>query len=97
MKAALVLLIFALGSATALAETVRIPVGQQGENKLSTPQTGTSKTDVLDQYGEPEQQSGPVGDPAIYRWDYREFVVYFEDDRVIHAVIKFEPKVASDS
>ncbi|MCP8898794.1 DUF2845 domain-containing protein [Gilvimarinus xylanilyticus] len=97
MKAALIFLVFTLASANLLAETVRIPIGQQGEHSQATPQTGDSKAQVLEKYGDPTQQSGPVGDPAIYRWDYQDFVVYFEDDRVIHAVIKFEPKVASDS
>ena len=78
----------------AAAETLRIPIGQQGE-EITTPTTGTTKAKVQEQYGEPQSQSGPVGDPAIYRWEYTDFVVYFENDWVIHSVIKFEPKVAT--
>jgi hypothetical protein len=42
---------------------------------------------VLKQYGEPKQRSGPVGDPPISTWDYGDFVVYFENQYVIHAVV----------
>jgi hypothetical protein len=39
-------------------------------------------------YGAPQSRKPAVGDPPISRWDYPKFVVYFEYDRVIHAVIK---------
>ena len=29
-----------------------------------------------------------VGEPPITRWEYRNMIVYFEYDRVIHAVMK---------
>jgi len=29
-----------------------------------------------------------VGDPPISRWEYADFTVYFEYDRVVHAVLK---------
>lgn len=37
----------------------------------------------------PESRRSPVGDPPIStRWDYGEFVVFFEYDKVIHSVTK---------
>ena len=42
---------------------------------------------VLAAYGEPKQCSGPVGEPPISHWVYPDFVVYYEYDRVIHAVV----------
>lgn len=37
-------------------------------------------------YGAPAQRYPAVGRPPISRWDYPGFVVFFENDRVIHAV-----------
>ncbi|WP_020210375.1 hypothetical protein [Gilvimarinus chinensis] len=90
-------LALAFAAQLSVADTVRIPVGQQGEASLPTPNTGTTKAKVKSEYGEPQQQSGPVGDPAIYRWDYSDFVVYFENDRVIHSVTKFQAKVTQEN
>ncbi|HEY7884895.1 MAG TPA: hypothetical protein VIC08_08130 [Cellvibrionaceae bacterium] len=78
---------------TASADVLRIPVGQQqADISANLPATGTSKTQVEQRYGDPAERSGPVGEPSIYRWDYPEFTVYFENDRVIHAVVKFVAK-----
>jgi len=43
---------------------------------------------VQARFGAPAAVSGPVGEPPITRWDYDEFVVVFEHNRVIHAVEK---------
>jgi hypothetical protein len=73
-----------------LAETVRIPIGQQTET--SKPRTGTTKATVEAQFGEPISKQGPVGDPPISTWEYADFVVYFEHDHVIHSVAKHRPQ-----
>ena len=36
----------------------------------------------------PQDIKGPVGEPPISQWHYQDFVVYFEGNRVIHAVVK---------
>jgi len=36
----------------------------------------------------PAERHEAVGQPPITRWDYPTFSVYFENDRVIHAVAK---------
>lgn len=41
---------------------------------------------VLDAVGEPQQMIDPVGEPPITRWQYTNYMVYFERDRVITAV-----------
>jgi hypothetical protein len=41
---------------------------------------------VKEIFGEPQKQAPAVGDPPITRWIYQDFTVYFEYDRVIHAV-----------
>jgi len=37
-------------------------------------------------FGEPDKIVSAVGDPPITRWQYPEYVVYFEYDRVITSV-----------
>jgi hypothetical protein len=52
------------------------------------PTRGMTQARVEAKYGAPQSRKPAVGDPPISRWDYPKFVVYFEYDRVIHAVIK---------
>ncbi len=59
------------------------PTSQNGQ-----PQRGSTKADVLAQFGEPAARRGAVGDPPISSWEYAPFVVYFERDYVLHAVAK---------
>lgn len=46
---------------------------------------GASKNQVQEQYGQPRDIIGPVGDPPITRWVYSDFAVVFEYDRALHA------------
>lgn len=50
------------------------------------PERGRTMATVRSRLGEPQRVLGPVGDPPITRWVYREFTVYFEHDRVLHSV-----------
>ena len=57
------------------------------------PKPGMSMTAVESTYGAPAQRHAAVGgsiaeQPPITRWDYAAFSVYFENDRVIHAVAR---------
>ena len=45
-----------------------------------------TQTRVEANFGAPQNRRAPVGDPPITRWEYAEFVVFFEYDKVIHAV-----------
>ena len=54
----------------------------------STPARGMTAASVESKYGSPDAKVAPVGDPPISRWEYSNFVVFFEYDRVIHAVVK---------
>lgn len=81
--------------APALAETVAIPLGQQGRAwQVEAPRHGLNKAQVEAEFGEPLAKSGPVGDPPIYTWEYDRFNVYFEGDYVIHSVVKYQPQQA---
>jgi hypothetical protein len=72
----------------AFSDTVTIPLGKQGDVwNVDSPRTGMSKSQVMDKYGEPLSQSGPIGEPPIYSWEYAKFIVYFESDTVIHSVV----------
>ena len=50
------------------------------------PSRGMTQARVESSYGAPQTRHAAVGDPPISRWDYAEFVVFFEYDKVIHAV-----------
>lgn len=52
------------------------------------PSQGMTMDAVKNHFGEPQQTYPAVGDPPIIRWVYSDFTVYFEYDRVIHAVAK---------
>lgn len=51
------------------------------------PARGTRMDDVRAGFGEPGGVMDPVGDPPITRWIYPGYTVYFENDRVIDAVV----------
>lgn len=71
----------------AQAETLLIDsVEAEQATRSERPTRGQTKTQVEARFGEPTQMIAAVGDPPISRWIYPGFTVYFEYDRVIHAV-----------
>ena len=54
---------------------------------VETPQRGSTMTAVEAKFGAPSNKAGPVGNPAITKWFYPNFVVVFENDKVLHAVV----------
>jgi hypothetical protein len=83
-------LITVLPATSAMAEQTRVPVMSQADRATvgDLPQAGQSKFQVRKRFGSPGQIEGPVGQPPITRWYYADFIVYFEQDRVIHTVVK---------
>lgn len=75
----------------ALAQTLEIPLGQQGDAVAGLPQLGESKRSVLERFGLADEEHPAVGQPPITRWDYRSFSVYFEYDHVINSVLHHQP------
>lgn len=76
-------------SLSVFAETIRLPIGHQSQTwDGSLPKRGTTKSEVESQFGQPQSTDGPTGEPPIYFWEYADFTVYFESDRVIHSVVK---------
>ena len=86
-----------IGASVAVAETVQIPVGQQGQDKqnVSRPRAGMSQNQVKEMFGNPIEWTNPVGEPPITKWIYSDFIVVFEYDHVIHSVLKHTPQPSS--
>jgi hypothetical protein len=88
MKSAIVCLVLGLaGPGVALSET--LVVNDQvalRESNVERPARGATMTAVEAKFGAPSEKHPTVGTPPITRWDYPDFAVYFERDRVIHAV-----------
>ena len=79
----------ALGAAVPVfAETLAID-GQVAIKPagIETPQRGSSMTAVEQKFGAPANKSSAVGNPPITKWFYPNFVVVFENDKVLHAVV----------
>lgn len=91
-------LIVALGlfaAGTAGADVVSVPE-TANTPRMTVPAKGTSMAEVQKKFGEPRDKKATVGgdtprQPPITRWDYDGFVVIFEKDRVVDAVVPGAP------
>jgi hypothetical protein len=93
MKRSLVLLACLLAPAgLAVADTLVVnDQVQVRESDVQRPHRGETMKSVETQFGQPSERHAAVGgasghQPPITRWDYPHFTVFFENDRVIHAV-----------
>jgi hypothetical protein len=75
-----------LPGSAAIGDTLLVESVESGAG-VARPDRGMTMDGVVQRYGEPKTRSGPVGDPPISTWDYDDFVVYFENQHVIHAVV----------
>jgi hypothetical protein len=81
--------VLALTAATPVfAETLAID-GQVAikPSGVETPQRGSTMSAVEARFGAPANKSATVGNPPITKWFYPNFVVVFENDKVLHAVV----------
>ncbi|HUL81839.1 MAG TPA: hypothetical protein VL131_06845 [Gammaproteobacteria bacterium] len=79
----------ALGAAASQATVLLLDgIDADAQSASERPKSGMTMATVEKTYGEPAQKHAAVGQPPITRWDYPAFSVYFENDRVIHAVAK---------
>ncbi|AFI85834.1 hypothetical protein [Methylophaga nitratireducenticrescens] len=62
------------------------------ESGVIRPIQGMTMQQVEKKFGQPVQQYAPKGTPAITRWQYPQFDVYFENQLVIHSVVQHEPE-----
>ncbi|HLT04047.1 MAG TPA: phosphodiesterase [Pseudomonas sp.] len=81
---------------TSQADTLRVPVGQQGDPNLPLPRQGDSQQAVEARHGVADKRHAAVGQPPISRWDYPGFSVYFESGKVIDSVRHPRPTPAQD-
>lgn len=72
-----------VASSISIAQDLSVPDSPAAANR---PARGMSMQNVETRYGEPSKREAAVGQPPITRWEYPGFVVYFEHDKVIHAV-----------
>ncbi|WP_405220152.1 hypothetical protein [Lentisalinibacter sediminis] len=82
-------LLLALGG-TANGESLDMDAGSAMLTGGDRPTRGMTMQKVQSEWGQPAMRRAPVGEPPITRWEYPGFVVYFEHNRVIHAVLKRE-------
>lgn len=64
----------------------------QQEKNMNLPTRGLSMSQVEKSWGAPQRKLAPRGGdtkkhPLINRWEYPDFIVYFEHSHVIHAVL----------
>lgn len=73
--------------APAVGDTLVIDnVDQAAATSGVRPNRGMSMETVESRWGAPMNKRSAIGDPPITRWEYPNFVVYFEYRNVIHAV-----------
>jgi hypothetical protein len=71
----------------AVAETLVVDDQvQMRPSSVERPNRGATMQAVEQKFGQPAQRHATIGQPPITRWDYPGFSVFFEKDRVIHAV-----------
>lgn len=89
-RTACILLFAALLSlSVARADTLVIEGLEQAKaTAANRPARGMSMNAVSARWGNPVTKLAAVGQPPITRWEYGDFIVYFEYDHVIDAVVR---------
>ena len=85
-----ILTVFALyfgAFGTSAADTLEMD-GMAPDSAATRPSRGMTEASVESRFGAPQAKQAAVGEPPISRWEYADFIVFFEYDRVIHAVVK---------
>jgi hypothetical protein len=84
----LTVIAFFLGAfGTSAADTLEMD-GMTPGSDSARPSRGMTADSVESKFGTPDAKEAAVGEPPISRWEYKDFVVFFEYDHVIHAVTK---------
>lgn len=90
IAAKLVIVVFCLcGALPAMADTLLINKTIQPVT-IELPRHGISMDQVRNRFGDPLEAIPAVGEPPITRWNYPEFIVYFEHSTVLHSVFIIE-------
>jgi hypothetical protein len=84
----LVAALVAFGSPLVSAEIVSVDGNMSVRSTaVDKPARGSTMQTVESHFGAPTSKHNAVGKPPITRWDYPGFSVFFENDRVLHAVV----------
>ncbi len=76
---------------------IKKPIGEQTlSSNLQLPGRSMTKDMVRQSFGEPVAIEAEVGEPPISAWQYENFVVYFEQQWVLHAVVKHPDYTQAD-
>lgn len=73
-----------------LAASAQDPASPEEERPSTIgtmPTRGMTMEQVKKYFGEPDKVVKPVGEPPITRWIYDGFIVYFEHNYVLHALM----------
>lgn len=86
-----------LSAGPVLADQVEVPAGKQAgaRDPGTMPANGMTREQVRERFGQPSNRRAPVGEPPISSWEYADYVVYFEHDRVLHSVVKHRPRTGA--
>jgi hypothetical protein len=87
----------ALACMTLQAQTISIPLADQGDPGIAVPASGSAMQAVRERFGAAQREHPAVGAPPITRWDYPAFSVYFEGERVISSVRRHQPRYPVDN
>jgi len=88
---AAVLIALSLGfAANAQTQNLDMSASDQSStfDQAGKPTRGMTQESVEANFGSPQNARQAIGEPPITRWEYANFVVFFEYDKVIHAVTK---------
>lgn len=90
MRARVLLAVLVACAVTATASAATVVVDgrvQIAPTTVAHPRRSETMRQVERRFGQPEKRYPTVGRPPITRWDYPDFSVYFEFNRVVHAVV----------
>lgn len=83
-------LVFGVSLNPAQADTLAMPDKANVETEtysIDLPGRGMSMAEVEKRFGPPGKKEDEIGNPPITRWLYEDFIVYFEYQYVIHAIV----------
>ena len=75
-------------TSTIQADKLSVHLADKVQQQIDTPKNGQRMAQIEQNFGAPSEKKSPIGEPPISRWVYPSFIVYFENDIVLHTVIK---------
>jgi len=64
-----------------------VAFAQEPTASAERPARGQTMESVKAKFGAPTNEVAAVGQPPISRWEYPGYVVFFENDKVLHTVV----------